>query len=90
MWSTSSERMSVARLTEARTLVAQALWCDLRVVDDDAVFGVFCRRWGVPLIDGGTVPTTILPGRSIHARSLIHGARRSGCRGSWASAWRWT
>ena len=32
-----------------------ALWCDLRVVERDAVFGVFCRRWGVPLIDGGTV-----------------------------------
>ena len=32
-----------------------ALWCDLRVVEDDAVLGVFCRRWGVPLIDGGTV-----------------------------------
>ncbi len=32
-----------------------ALWCDLRVVERNAVFGVFCRRWGVPLIDGGTV-----------------------------------
>ena len=32
-----------------------ALWCDLRVASEDAVFGVFCRRWGVPLIDGGTV-----------------------------------
>jgi len=32
-----------------------ALWCDLRVADESAVFGVFCRRWGVPLIDGGTV-----------------------------------
>src|SRR5205807_5525415 len=32
-----------------------ALWCDLRVADEDAVLGVFCRRWGVPLIDGGTV-----------------------------------
>lgn len=32
-----------------------ALLCDLRVMDEDAVFGVFCRRWGVPLIDGGTV-----------------------------------
>ena len=32
-----------------------ALWCDLRVVEEDAVFGVYCRRWGVPLIDGGTV-----------------------------------
>src|SRR5215212_7884165 len=32
-----------------------ALWCDLRIVEEDAVLGVFCRRWGVPLIDGGTV-----------------------------------
>lgn len=32
-----------------------ALWCDLRVADESAVFGVFCRRFGVPLIDGGTV-----------------------------------
>jgi enoyl-CoA hydratase len=32
-----------------------ALWCDLRVVEEDAVLGVFCRRWGVPLVDGGTV-----------------------------------
>ena len=32
-----------------------ALWCDLRVAEDDAVLGVFCRRWGVSLIDGGTV-----------------------------------
>jgi enoyl-CoA hydratase len=32
-----------------------ALWCDLRVVESEAVLGVFCRRWGVPLIDGGTV-----------------------------------
>jgi len=32
-----------------------ALWCDLRVLESDAVLGVFCRRWGVPLIDGGTV-----------------------------------
>jgi enoyl-CoA hydratase len=33
-----------------------ALWCDLRVAEEDAILGVFCRRWGVPLIDGGTVP----------------------------------
>ena len=32
-----------------------AIWCDLRVMEEDAVFGVFCRRFGVPLIDGGTV-----------------------------------
>ncbi|RKT57384.1 crotonase/enoyl-CoA hydratase family protein [Saccharothrix australiensis] len=41
-----------------------ALWCDLRVVDEDAVFGVFCRRWGVPLVDGGTVRLPRLIGRS--------------------------
>jgi enoyl-CoA hydratase len=41
-----------------------ALWCDLRVAADDAVFGVFCRRWGVPLIDGGTVRLPRLIGQS--------------------------
>jgi enoyl-CoA hydratase len=41
-----------------------ALWCDLRVVEDDAIFGVFCRRWGVPLIDGGTVRLPRLIGQS--------------------------
>jgi enoyl-CoA hydratase len=41
-----------------------ALWCDLRVVADDAVLGVFCRRWGVPLIDGGTVRLPRLIGLS--------------------------
>jgi enoyl-CoA hydratase len=44
-----------------------ALWCDLRVAEDDAVLGVFCRRWGVPLIDGGTVrlPRLIGQGRAL-------------------------
>lgn len=41
-----------------------ALWCDMRVVEEDAVFGVFCRRWGVPLIDGGTVRLPRLIGHS--------------------------
>ncbi|MET7438298.1 crotonase/enoyl-CoA hydratase family protein [Streptomyces sp. NPDC004082] len=41
-----------------------ALWCDLRVAEQDAVFGVFCRRWGVPLIDGGTVRLPRLIGTS--------------------------
>lgn len=41
-----------------------ALWCDLRVAGDTAVFGVFCRRWGVPLIDGGTVRLPRLIGQS--------------------------
>lgn len=44
-----------------------ALWCDLRVAEQDAVFGVFCRRWGVPLIDGGTVRLPRLVG---HGRAM--------------------
>ena len=44
-----------------------ALWCDLRVVEDNAVFGVYCRRWGVPLIDGGTVRLPRLIG---HGRAM--------------------
>ncbi len=47
-----------------------ALWCDLRVVASNAVFGVFCRRWGVPLIDGGTVRLPRLIGQS-HALDMI-------------------
>lgn len=47
-----------------------ALWCDLRVADADAVLGVFCRRWGVPLIDGGTVRLPRLIGHS-RAMDLI-------------------
>ncbi len=44
-----------------------ALWCDLRVAERDSTFGVFCRRWGVPLIDGGTVrlPRIIGTGRAM-------------------------
>jgi enoyl-CoA hydratase len=44
-----------------------ALWCDLRVAAHDAAFGVFCRRWGVPLIDGGTIRLPRLIG---HSRAL--------------------
>jgi enoyl-CoA hydratase len=47
-----------------------ALWCDLCVAARDAVFGVFCRRWGVPLIDGGTIRLTRRLGHS-HALDLI-------------------
>lgn len=47
-----------------------ALWCDMRVVEEDAVLGVFCRRWGVPLIDGGTVRLPRLIGES-RAMDLI-------------------
>ncbi|MEU0567965.1 crotonase/enoyl-CoA hydratase family protein [Nonomuraea sp. NPDC005983] len=47
-----------------------ALWCDLRVAEEGAVFGVFCRRWGVPLVDGGTVRLPRLIGLS-RAMDLI-------------------
>jgi enoyl-CoA hydratase len=59
-----------------------ALWCDLRVMEEDAVLGVFNRRWGVPLVDGGTVRLPrliglsraldlILTGRSVHAAEAL-------------------
>jgi len=59
-----------------------ALWCDLRVAAADAIFGVFCRRWGVPLIDGGTVRLPrvigqgpaldlILTGRAVEAEEAL-------------------
>jgi enoyl-CoA hydratase len=59
-----------------------ALWCDLRVADEDAVLGVFCRRFGVPLIDGGTIRLPrliglsraldlILTGRAVHAEEAL-------------------
>jgi enoyl-CoA hydratase len=47
-----------------------ACWCDLRVVARDAVFGVFCRRWGVPLVDGGTVRLPRIVGQG-HALDMI-------------------
>jgi enoyl-CoA hydratase len=47
-----------------------AIWCDMRVAEEDAVFGVYCRRWGVPLIDGGTVRLPRLIGQS-HALDMI-------------------
>ena len=59
-----------------------ALWCDLRVVEEDAILGVFCRKWGVPLIDGGTVRLPrliglsraldlILTGREVRAQEAL-------------------
>ena len=68
--------MGVSRLRLSKPVIAAvegyavagglelAIWCDLRVASDDAVFGVFCRRWGVPLIDGGTVRLPRLIGTS--------------------------
>jgi enoyl-CoA hydratase len=59
-----------------------ALWCDLRVVEEGTTFGVYCRRWGVPLIDGGTVRLPrivgasraldmILTGRAVRAEEAL-------------------
>ncbi len=71
--------MGASRMTLSKPVIAAvsgyavagglelALWCDLRVVEEDAVFGVFCRRWGVPLIDGGTVRLPRLIG---HGRAM--------------------
>ncbi len=50
-----------------------ALWCDLRVVAADATFGVFCRRWGVPLIDGGTVRLPRIVGRGVAMDLVLTG-----------------
>ncbi len=54
-----------------------ACWCDLRVVEEDATLGVFCRRWGVPLIDGGTIRLPRLIGLS-NALDLILTGRAVG------------
>lgn len=59
-----------------------ALWCDMRVAEKDAILGVYCRRWGVPLVDGGTVRLPrliglghamdmILTGRPVHADEAL-------------------
>src|SRR5271169_4351477 len=86
--------MGVSRLRLSKPVIAAvagyavagglelALWCDLRVADETAVLGVFCRRWGVPLIDGGTVRLPrvvglgramdlILTGRGVGAREAL-------------------
>jgi enoyl-CoA hydratase len=55
-----------------------ALWCDLRVAARDAVFGVYCRRWGVPLIDGGTVRLPRLVGQSFAMDMILTGRGVSG------------
>jgi enoyl-CoA hydratase len=50
-----------------------ALWCDLRVAARDAVFGVYCRRWGVPLVDGGTLRLPRLVGQSFALDMILTG-----------------
>lgn len=55
-----------------------AAWCDLRVAAEDAVFGVFCRRWGIPLMDGGTIRLTRLIGLSPALDLILTGRGVSG------------
>jgi enoyl-CoA hydratase len=55
-----------------------ALWCDLRVAAEDAVFGVYCRRWGIPLMDGGTIRLTRLIGHSNALDLILTGRGVSG------------
>src|SRR3954466_2570211 len=50
-----------------------AVWCDLRVAAEDAVFGVYCRRWGIPLMDGGTVRLARLIGHSQALDMIVTG-----------------
>jgi enoyl-CoA hydratase len=50
-----------------------AVWCDLRVCSSEAVFGVFCRRWGVPLVDGGTIRLPRLIGHSFASDMILTG-----------------
>jgi enoyl-CoA hydratase len=55
-----------------------ALWCDMRVAASDAVFGVYCRRWGVPLVDGGTIRLPRLIGQSRALDMILTGRGVSG------------
>ena len=55
-----------------------SVWCDLRVAARDAIFGVYCRRWGVPLVDGGTIRLPRLIGQS-HAMDMILTGRGVSC-----------
>src|SRR3984893_3165781 len=50
-----------------------ALWCDLRVAARSAIFGVYCRRWGVPLMDGGTIRLPRLVGQRRALRIMLYG-----------------
>ena len=52
-----------------------ALWCDLRVCEEDAYFGVYCRRWGIPLLDGGTVRLARLVGQGRAMEIILTGRK---------------
>lgn len=55
-----------------------AIWCDMRVAAHDAVFGVYCRRWGVPLVDGGTIRLSRMLGHSNALDLILTGRGVSG------------
>ena len=63
-----------------------ALWCDMRIADEDAILGVYCRRWGVPLIDGGTIRLPRLIGLG-HAMDMILTGRGVGAEEALQWAW---
>ena len=64
-----------------------SLWCDLRVAASDATFGVYCRRWGVPLVDGGTIRLPRLIGQSRALDMILTGRGVSGTEaGEWGLA----
>ena len=64
-----------------------ALWCDLRVAASDATFGVYCRRWGVPLVDGGTIRLPRLIGQSRALDMILTGRGVGGTEaGDWGLA----
>lgn len=77
--------MGVSRLVLTKPVIAAvsgfavagglelAVWCDLRVVEESATFGVFCRRWGVPLIDGGTFRLARIVGFGVAMDMILTG-----------------
>ncbi len=91
---TSDGPMGPSRMTLSKPVIAAisghavagglelALWCDMRVAEEDTILGVYCRRWGVPLVDGGTIRLPrliglghamdlILTGRGVHADEAL-------------------
>src|SRR5260370_22260809 len=52
-----------------------ALWCDIRVMDESAYFGVYCRRWGIPLLDGGSVRLARLVGQGRAMEIILTGRK---------------
>ena len=82
LWEQGNAPLGVSRMLLSKPVIAAvegyavagglelALWCDMRVAAENAVFGVYCRRWGVPLVDGGTIRLPRLIGQS-HALDMI-------------------